>query len=231
MLPENRRGASSEAEGGGGGGGTGGGGIGGAAPLGVHRPAPSFSKMTVVVIDRRRGDTTSPRAAFPREQPDEEVEMTHTIRCKGCSVSVPAGQVQLDGEGRALCRKCTALAFTAMTNDAERAAGRRRKCRRCRGFTLVRGEAFEPVALSVYGPGFERSMPIAVAHAFRCDFCRSSVFLLSAAGIALLAIFSLIVAFALVNEVGESWLLPLFNLPFLLVVLREVIVRRRHPTS
>ena len=104
----------------------------------------------------------------------------HTVKCQGCSVSVAAAEVRLDATARQLCRKCHAFGLVAEADATQRRQGLLRHCRRCDGFTLRVGVPLE-VEVEGYGPGFEASAPMAVAHRFRCSQCRGWMILLTPA--------------------------------------------------
>lgn len=145
-------------------------------------------------------------------------------------MAVPPGEIRLDAAARRLCRKCHALVLVGEADAAQRGQGMLRRCRRCDGLTLRAGAPIEG-EVEGYGPGFEASAPMAVAHRFRCSQCRRSMVLLTPAGMLIAAVVAFMIG-GVVHDMRGDAIGPILGAAFLaLVALREVALRARHPTA
>ena len=152
------------------------------------------------------------------------------VRCQGCSVDVAPNDVRLDAEARELCRKCHALALVGEANAVEQGQGMLRRCRRCDGLTLRAGAPIEGEVES-YGPGQGDSAPMAVAHSFRCAYCRKTMTLLTPMGIVGAALVAFLLGGSL-HDVRGDWQGPVLGASlFAVVLVREVVLRTLHPAK
>jgi hypothetical protein len=137
--------------------------------------------------------------------------------------------VELDGEGKRLCRSCRANAQVKAAESVQRRHGARRRCRRCDTLTLVRGDPIQPMHISGGGPAGESSAPLTVAHSFRCTTCGAGTILVGWVGFVAYLIGAACVGGAIHHETG-SWVAPIgFTAILLGLLLREVYLRLRFP--
>lgn len=105
-----------------------------------------------------------------------------------------------------------------------------RRCRRCDALTLRAGAPIEG-EVEAYGPGYEQSAPMAVAHRFRCVHCRGTMTLLTPAGMLLGAVLAFMLGAAIHDERGDMVGPVVGATVFILVLLREFVLRTSHPTE
>ncbi len=146
--------------------------------------------------------------------------------CEVCSARVDARTLQLDLEGRQMCRACHARSLTHRAEETERKHGARRRCARCGGDTLLRHEPFTYGTLS----GGGREEPFTVGYHYRCPCGHHCI--IGATGGFVLGIFTtaLFLVVLLFGGDGEHARVGLVFLGVtVLLVAREAYMRVRNP--
>lgn len=153
-------------------------------------------------------------------------EPAPTTPCEGCGARRPPAELALDLQGRYICRPCHALASIEAARQVEGSLGFRRMCPRCKGPTMVAGEPWQPITLEGEGGG---EADVTVGHPYRCGQCRRRVFLLAPGGFFALLVVAYVIG-AVVYANGGGFAGVVFAIASTVVIcLREVFERWRHP--